>query len=133
VGFHVWPINFAQAETNAMLRYLGVFASRLTSNFQVTSGVLRRGDISELVNNIHLLLMTFLIYCLTHLSELATQNTVLIQEHCAQNFCLCCKLGELTSAVGKNEISKQMIVPLFLDRSQRSMFVASHVSQNACI
>jgi hypothetical protein len=26
-----------------------------------------------------------------------------------------------------------MIVPLFLDRSQRSMFVASHVSQNACI
>jgi hypothetical protein len=35
VGFHVWPTNFAQAETNAILRCRGGYAISLATIFQV--------------------------------------------------------------------------------------------------
>ena len=113
-----------------MLRSLGGFANRLATTFQVACCVLRTGDATELVNNTpYLLLITFLIYCVTRLSELATQDTVLWAKLLS-----CSELGELSSAVGKNEISKPMTWPFFLDRSHRSKFVASdNVSQKACI
>jgi len=61
-----------------MLRCLGGFASRLATTFQVACGVLRAGDATELVNNTpYLLLITVPIYCVTRLSKLATQDTVL--------------------------------------------------------
>jgi len=96
-----------------MLRCLGVFASRLTTNFQVTCGVLRRGDTSELVNNINLLLVIFLIYCLTHLSELATQNTVLIEEHCEQNFCLAANLASFLRPSGRRRFPSRWLCLYF--------------------
>ena len=56
LGFCVWPRNVAQVELSALVRCRVGFANSLTATFLVACGVLRRGDASELVNNIPYLL-----------------------------------------------------------------------------
>ena len=51
VGFPVRLRNVAQVEPSALLR-CGGFANLLTSTFLAVCGILRRGDVAELVNNI---------------------------------------------------------------------------------
>ena len=52
VGFRVWPRNVAQVEKSVPVRCRGGFANPLTTTFLVTCGMLFRGDVAELVNNI---------------------------------------------------------------------------------
>ena len=68
------------------------------------SGSLRRTASQrhlKLVNNTPYLMLTFLVCCVTRFSELATQNNVLIEEHCEQNFCLASNLANFLRPLGR--------------------------------
>jgi hypothetical protein len=52
LGFRVWLRNVAQFEPSALVRCRGGFANPMTTTFLVACGVLSRGDVAKLVNNI---------------------------------------------------------------------------------
>jgi hypothetical protein len=92
VGLRVWLRNVAQVQASALVHCRDGFAISLTTTFLFACCVLRRGDASELVNNIPY-------YCVTPWSELMMHNTLLIEENCEQPFCRASNLMSLSTDV----------------------------------
>lgn len=64
-------------------------------------------------NTPYLPLITFRICCLTRSSELAMQNTVLIEENCEQNFCLASNLANFLRPLGKRRFPSRWLCLCF--------------------